>query len=91
MYLSHSRNSPSPAEFLRIDLERSASTNPNLANCSVLTAPDCAADESVVAEVSAGTVTISTDSGLIAPGSTAQFKVSVVLTTGNEKGATRCR
>ena len=71
------------------DLSWSESTNPNLDHYSVRTAPIPykAADESVVAEVPAGTLTYSTDSGLLAPGSVAQFKVYVVLTTGNEKGS----
>ena len=86
---ARSRISPSLPEFLRSDPEWSASTNPNLAHYSVRTAPAPyrAADESVVADVGPGFTTFSTDSGLLAPGSVAQFKVYVVLTTGNENGS----
>ncbi len=73
----------------KADLDWSASTNANLAHYSVRTAPVPyhAADESVVGEVSAGALEFSTVAGLLAPGSVAQFKVYVVLTTGNEKGS----
>jgi hypothetical protein len=75
---------------LEADLTWTASTNPNLDHYSVRTAPGPtyhAADESVVAEVPAGTTAHSTNEGLVAPGATALFRVYVVLTTANEKGS----
>lgn len=75
---------------LMADLSWTASPNPNLDHYSVRTAPGPTyhtADESVVAEVPAGTTTFSTNEGLVAPGATALFKVYVVLTTANEKGS----
>ena len=75
---------------LEADLSWTASTNPNLAHYSVRTAPGPtyhAADESVVAEVPAGTTAYSTNEGLVAPGATALFRIYVVLTTANEKGS----
>ena len=46
-----------------------------------------AAEESVVAEIPAGTPTLSSLEGLAAPGGATDFKVYVVVTTGNEKGS----
>ena len=46
-----------------------------------------AADESVVAEVPAGTTAYSTNEGLSASGATALFRIYVVPTTANEKGS----
>ncbi len=66
------------------------STNPNLDHYSVRTAPGPtyhAADESVVADVPAGTTAHSTNEGLVAPGATAHFGIYAVLTTANEKGS----
>lgn len=76
------------------DLTWTASTNPNLAHYSVRTAPGPkyrAAEESVVAEVSAGTTAYSTNEGLSAPGATALFRVYVVLRTENERGSNTVR
>jgi hypothetical protein len=73
----------------KADLSWSASANPKLDHYSLRTAPAPykTADESVVAKLPANQTEYSTDSGLLAPGSVAQFKVYVVLTTGNEKGS----
>jgi hypothetical protein len=65
-------------------------TSPHLDHYSVRTAPGPkyrAADESVVAEVDKTLTHFSTDDGLVAPGSTALFRVYVVLTPANEKGS----
>ena len=69
----------------------SASDNPNLSEYSLRF---CAGanystdDESVIGSVGPSeTREFLTDSGLTTPGSTATFKVYVVLTTGNEKGS----
>jgi hypothetical protein len=72
------------------DLSWTASANTNLDHYSVRTAPGPtykAADESVVAEVPAGTLTYSTNEGLVVSGATALFRVYVVLTTLNERGS----
>ncbi len=73
----------------KADLTWSASANPNLDHSSVRTAPVPyhTSEETVAGDVAAGTLAFSTDAGLLAPGSVAQFKVYVVLTTGNEKGS----
>lgn len=41
----------------------------------------------MVTSIPAGTLTHATDAGLTIPGSSAVFKVYVVLATGNEKGS----
>ncbi len=66
-----------------------ASDNVNLDHYSPRTAPVPyhASEETVLGEVAPGTLTFVTDAGLLAPGSTAQFKLYVVLGTGNEKGS----
>jgi hypothetical protein len=72
------------------DLTWSASTNPALDHYSVRYHPGPtykAAEEQAVAVVPAGTHLFETDHGLPTAGSSAWFKVYVVLSTGNEKGS----
>lgn len=72
------------------DLVWSASTHPDLDYYSVRYHPGPvykASEEQTVDAVPAGTTSFSTDFGLPASGSTAWFKVYVVLTTNNEKGS----
>lgn len=66
-----------------------ASDHADLLHYSVRTAPVPyhTSEETVVMTILPGTLTFETLAGLLAPGSVAQFKVYVVLTTGNEKGS----
>lgn len=68
----------------------SASENPNLDHYEVRSSPGTkysTSDEFVVAHVAKTEDEFLTDSGLVASGSSALFKVYVVLTTDNEKGS----
>ena len=49
--------------------------------------PYSGATEQHVATIDPGTLTITTDEGLLTPGGTMRFKLYVVLTTGNERGS----
>ena len=40
-----------------------------------------------MATIDPGTLTITTDEGLLTPGATMRFKLYVVLNTGNERGS----
>ncbi|MBC8064508.1 MAG: hypothetical protein H7Y17_06745 [Chlorobia bacterium] len=74
----------------KADLSWTASVDPDLASYSVRRSgatPYDASTETAVESVLPGTLAISTDDGLSAPGSTMGFKVYVVLSTGNERGS----
>ena len=66
-----------------------ASPNPNVASYSVRTAPAPykADEETAIGSVAPNVTTFSTDVGLAAPGSVAQFRVYVVLKSENERGS----
>ena len=72
-------------------LTYTASTDPHLAEYQLRVSLGgtgySAADESVVATNPPGILFFNTDTGLVASGSTAFFKVYVITTTGNEKGS----
>ena len=68
----------------------SASTNAHVAHYSVRYCPGTKyrkSDEIIVSNVAAGTLTLSTDVGLAAPGALALFRVYVVLDSLNERGS----
>ncbi len=74
----------------KADASWTASTDPDFLHYQVRrdgSAPYNTNTEQVVATFPAGTLSFSTDAGLVTPGSTMGFKVYVVLTTGNQKGS----
>ncbi len=79
------------AVLLQAKITWSASDNPNLSHYEIrfCAGPNYStSDESVIGSVSPSEPReFLTASGLTTPGSTASFKVYVVLTTGNEKGS----
>lgn len=74
----------------KADLSWTESTDPDFLHYQVRrdgSSPYNTNTEQVVATLPAGTLSFSTDAGLVTPGSTMGFKVYVVLTTGNQKGS----
>jgi hypothetical protein len=67
-----------------------ASADPDIANYVLRRSgsnPYSGATEQHVATIDPGTLTITTDEGLLTPGGTMRFKLYVVLSTGNERGS----